>query len=99
MCQGEDAEPVEDAGSVRDGGKQPFKVVLVNALREERDNSEKHSGIRPSEKSGERERARSIFGELGQKLGEQERARPMAGGLGRNVARSRGIDLGRATQI
>ena len=37
MCQGKDAEPVEEVGSVGDGRKQPFKVVLVDTLWEERD--------------------------------------------------------------
>jgi len=41
----EGAESVEDAGSVRDGGEQPFKIVLVNALWEKRNNFKKHSGI------------------------------------------------------
>ena len=45
MCQGEVTEPVEDVGSVRDGGEQPFKVILVNALREKRDDFKKCSGI------------------------------------------------------
>ena len=45
MCQREYAEPVEDAGSVRDRGEQPFKVVLINALWEKRDDSNKRSGI------------------------------------------------------
>ena len=46
ICQGKDAEPVEDVGSIGDGRKQPVKVVLVNALREEGNDSEKCSGVR-----------------------------------------------------
>ena len=37
--QGKGAEPVEDPHSVGDGGKQPVEIVLVDALREESDNS------------------------------------------------------------
>ena len=47
MCQRENAEIVEDFCSVGEGGKQPLEVVLVDALREEGDDSEKLSGIRP----------------------------------------------------
>ena len=45
MRQGQDAELIEDVSSVRDGGKQPLEVILVNALREECNNSEEHSSI------------------------------------------------------
>ena len=45
MRQGQDAELIEDVSSVRDCGKQPLEVILVNALREERNNSEERSSI------------------------------------------------------
>jgi hypothetical protein len=45
ICQRKDAELVEDTGSVRDGGEQPFEVVLVDALWEKCDDSKKRSGI------------------------------------------------------
>ena len=40
ICQGESAECVKDARYVGDCGKQPVEVVLIDALREERDNFE-----------------------------------------------------------
>ena len=45
ICQREDAEPVEGACSIGDGGKQLLEVVLVDALWEEGNNSKKRSGI------------------------------------------------------
>ena len=46
ICQGNDAELVEDVSSVRDSGEQPIKIVFINALREECDDSEKRRAIR-----------------------------------------------------
>ena len=45
ICEGESAEVVEDVCSVRDGGEQPFEVFLIDALREEGDDTEKPSGV------------------------------------------------------
>jgi hypothetical protein len=39
------AELVENIGSVGDRGKEPFEVVLVDTLREERDHLQKRSGV------------------------------------------------------
>ena len=39
VCQGKDAEFVEESGTVRGSGEQPFKAVLVDALREEGDDT------------------------------------------------------------
>jgi len=46
MRQGKNTELVKDTCSVRDGGKQPAEVVLINTLREEGDNFENRSGVR-----------------------------------------------------
>jgi len=46
MCQGENAKFVEHICYVGDGREQPVKVVLVDTLREKRNNSEKSSGVR-----------------------------------------------------
>jgi len=46
MRQGENAERVKDSRSVRDRGEQPIKVVLVDTLREECDNTKKPSSVR-----------------------------------------------------
>ena len=45
ICEGENAEVVEDVCSVRDGGEQPLEDFLIDALREEGDDSEKPSGV------------------------------------------------------
>jgi hypothetical protein len=44
ICQRKGTKLVEDARSVGDRGKQPVEVVLVDALREECDNSEEFTG-------------------------------------------------------
>ena len=44
--QGEGAEFVKNILSVGDGWKQPVGILLIDALREERDDSEKLPGIR-----------------------------------------------------
>ena len=45
ICQGKDAELVEDVDPIWDGRKQPIKVVLIDALRKEGDDSKERSGI------------------------------------------------------
>ena len=45
MRQGKDAEFIDGVHSSGDGMKQPGEVVPINALRKERDNSKKFSGI------------------------------------------------------
>ena len=45
ICQGKNAEVVEDICSVGDCREQPIEVVLINSLREECDDSEKPSGV------------------------------------------------------
>ena len=47
ICQRKDAEFVEDVLSVGDRGKEPIEVVLVHALREESDHSQKVAGVGP----------------------------------------------------
>ena len=45
MRERKNAEGVEDSGSIGDDRKQPVKVFLVDALREESDDFEKASGV------------------------------------------------------
>ena len=44
VCQRKNTKVVKDVCSVGDCGKQPVKVILVDALREECDNSENFTG-------------------------------------------------------
>ena len=46
ICQGEDAELVEDISSVRDRGEQPVDVAFVDTLWEESNRFEKRSGVK-----------------------------------------------------
>src|ERR1700753_2013876 len=45
MCQRKNTELIEDVLSVGDRGKQPVEVLLVDTLREKRDDSQKFPGI------------------------------------------------------
>ena len=44
ICQRKDTGFVEDGSSVGDGGEQPIDVVLIDALREESDDTEEVTG-------------------------------------------------------